>query len=63
MRRKVEAFDAEAAGTVELDPEGRAAKLADPFSKLEHADEDKARARRTHAEIAALREDAEAKHK
>lgn len=59
----MEAFDAAAAGTAELDPEARAAKLADPFSKLEHQDEDKQRARETHQQITALRQDTEAKHR
>jgi hypothetical protein len=62
-RRKVEAFDAEAAGTAELDPEGRAARLADPFSRLEHEDEDKLRARQMHQQISTLRQDAEDKHR
>ncbi len=59
----MEAFDAEAAGTAELDPEARAAKLADPFSRLEHVDEDKQRARETHQQISALRQEAEEKHR
>jgi hypothetical protein len=60
--RKVEAYDAEAAGTVELDPAARDA-LADPFAKLEHVDGDKRRATATHTHIQALQEDSSAKTK
>ena len=58
----METFDAEAAGTVELDPSARDA-LADPFAKLEHVDSDKRRAAATYTQIAALQEDSTAKHK
>ena len=60
--RKVETYDAEAAGTVELDPAAREA-LADPFAQLEHVDGDKRRAAATHAQIQALQDDSSAKRK
>jgi hypothetical protein len=60
--RKVESFDAEAAGTVELDPSARE-KLEDPFAKLEHADSDKRRAVATYTQIESLQDDSIAKHK
>ena len=62
-RRKVESFDAEKAGTVELDPSKRDALDADPLARLEHSGEDKRKALATFTQIAALQEDSEAKHK
>lgn len=62
-RRKVESFDAEAAGTVELDPSKRDVLDADPLARLEHSGEDKRKALATYTQVAALQEDSEAKHK
>ncbi len=62
-RRKVESFDAEQAGTVELDPSKREALDADPLARLEHSGEDKRKALATYTQIAALQEDSAAKHK
>lgn len=62
--RKVESFDAEKAGTVELESaEERDKRAADPFAKLEHGDEDKRRAMATFTQIAALQEESGAKHR
>ncbi|KAI3438311.1 hypothetical protein D9Q98_000745 [Chlorella vulgaris] len=61
-RRKVESYDAEEAGTVELDPSARDA-LADPFAKLEHVDTDKRKAAATFTRIQELQEDSSVKHK
>ncbi|PRW57360.1 Coiled-coil domain-containing 130 [Chlorella sorokiniana] len=62
-RRKVESFDAEKAGTVELDPSKRDQLDADPLARLEHSGEDKRKALATYTQIAALQEDSTAKHK
>lgn len=61
-RRKVEDFDAEKAGTIELDPSARDA-LADPFAKLEHTDTDKRRAMATYTQIETLQDESLAKYK
>lgn len=62
--RKVESFDAEKAGTVELESaEERDKRAADPFAKLEHGGEDKQRALATFTQIAALQEESGAKHR
>jgi coiled-coil domain-containing protein 130 len=55
-RRKAEPAGGEGDGRVELDPQGRAAALADPLARLEHAGEDARVARDAHAELAELRE-------
>eukprot|EP00887_Chlorella_sp_A99_P002693 scaffold6.g2693.t1 len=62
-RRKVESFRAEDIGTVELESaEERHAKLADPFSALEHAEADKRAAAATRSDVATLRAESEARH-
>ncbi len=62
--RKVESFDAEKAGTVELESaEERDKRAADPFAKLEHGGEDKQRALATFTQITALQEESGAKHR
>lgn len=63
-RRKVESFDAEAAGTAELESvEERDKRKADPFAQLEQGGEDKRRAMATYTQIAALQEESQAKHR
>lgn len=63
VSRKIEHYDAESAGTLELDSEERRSKISDPFFKLEHLDEDKIRAQQAHKRISSLRQDSEAKHR
>lgn len=59
----MESFDAEKAGTIELDPSKRDVLDADPLARLEHSGEDKRKALATYTQIAALEEDSKAKHK
>ena len=61
--RKVESYDAEAAGTVELDPSERDARQADAFAKLEHGEGDKSKAAATYTQITELQQDSVAKYK
>jgi hypothetical protein len=58
----VETYDAEKAGTIELDPAARQT-LADPLAKLEHVDSDKRKAAAAATQIQALQEESSAKHK
>ncbi|KAL6780905.1 hypothetical protein ACKKBG_A08955 [Auxenochlorella protothecoides x Auxenochlorella symbiontica] len=63
-RRKVESFNAEAAGTLELESAAeRHAVLADPLARLEHAGLDQARASEARAMVGALRRDSTARYK
>lgn len=62
--RKVESFNAEAAGTLELDSAAeRHAVLADPLARLEHVGLDQARASEARAMVGALRRDSTARYK
>lgn len=58
----MESFDAEKAGTIELDPAARD-KLSDPLAALEHGGEDKRRAVATFTQVQALQEESKARHK
>lgn len=62
-RRKVEAYNPEDAGTVELDPAARSAKLADPLAKLEHEGEDVQRAVERRVDLETLKEDSAVRHR
>lgn len=58
----METYEAEQAGTIELDPAARE-MLADPLAKLEHVDNDKRKAAASASQIQALRDESSLKHK